>query len=106
MKNMKKQHLQNREDFTHIMTWLLCSFIKGLMTDKWNSLRQPVRQNQNQNQNQTQNQNLNLPQFTVSRGSACGSRKRCSPSGFREASLQETGTHKLVREPPDLYVSS
>lgn len=39
-------------NFTHIMTWLLCSFIKGLTTDKWNGLRQPVRQNQNQNQNQ------------------------------------------------------
>lgn len=60
--------MQSTEDFTHIMTWLLCSFIKGLMMDKWNSLRQLMRRNQNQNQNQ----NLNLPQSAVSHGGACG----------------------------------
>lgn len=66
MKNMKKYHTQNTEDFTHIRTWLLCSFIKGQTRDKWNSPRQPMSQNQNQNQN--------LSQSAVSRGGACGSR--------------------------------
>lgn len=60
-KNMKKYHTQDTEDFTHIRTWLLCSFIKGLTRDKWNSLGQPMRLNQNQN----------LSQSTPARGAAC-----------------------------------